>query len=222
MNRSGQLYKYLLIAVTFLGITAAAIVCRCDIYRVIPLYVSLLVMYLQTKASRFSFLLGGCNAAYYAAVYLFLGLYGMALYSILIACPIQIITYIRWKKRACADSTLLKRLTPKQRLCCVAGFCLMWTALYFILNSMGSGYIILDNSICLISTAANLASLLCLIEFPYIQCVAHILNITLYIQMIRQDPRQWTYLIYTTYALICAIISAVYMQKLYNKQNSRP
>ena len=220
MNKSGQLYKYILIAVTFVGITAAAILCRCDVYRVIPLYVSLLVMYLQTKASRFSFLLGGCNAAYYAAVYLYLGLYGMALYSILIACPIQIITYIRWKKRAYADSAILKRLTVKQRIFCVIGFVAIWAVLYLILSAMGSGYIILDNSISVISTAANLASLLCLIEFPYVQCVAHILNITLYVQMVQSEPKQWTYLIYTVYALICGIVSAVYMQKLYNKQKS--
>lgn len=44
------------------------------------------------------------------------------------------------------------------------------------------------------------------------------LNIVLHIQMVQEDPRQWTFLIYTTYALICAAISAVYMQKLYNWQ----
>ena len=217
MKRSDR-YRYILIAVAFTGITAAAILTNSDVYRIVPLYVSLLVMYLQTKASRFSFLLGGCNAAYYAGVYMFLGLYGIAAYSLLIACPIQIFAYIRWKKRAYGNSAVLKRLTAKQRVLSVVGFSALWTGLFVTLRALGSGYILLDNTISVISTASNIASLLYLIEFPYIQCVTHILNITLYVQMIQNEPKQWTYLIYTVYALICGIISAVYMHKLYNKQ----
>ena len=211
-------YRYVLMGIAFVGITAAAICTGSDVYRIVPLYVSLLVMYLQTKASRFSFLLGGCNAAYYAGVYLFLRLYGMAAYSLLLACPIQIVAYIRWKKRTTGNATALKRLSNPQRLLWIAGFAALWTVLYFALRALGSGYILLDNTITVISTAANILSLLCLIEFPYVQCVAHILNITLYIQMISEEPKQWTYLIYTVYALACGVISAVYMHKLYNKQ----
>ena len=217
MKRSDT-YRYMLMAVAFLGITAAAVLTGSDVYRVIPLYVSLLVMYLQTKASRFSFLLGGCNAAYYAGVYLFLGLYGMAAYSLLIASPIQIVAYIRWKKRLSGNETVLKRLTAKQRCLWVLGFGAMWGVLFVILRLLGSGYVLLDNTITVISTAANILSLLCLIEFPYVQCVAHVLNITLYIQMVNTQPKQWTYLIYTVYALCCGIISAVYMHKLYKSQ----
>lgn len=214
----GNIYKYVLICVTAVSIAVAAVLTGCPVYRVIPLFVSLFVMYLQTKASRFSFLLGGCNAAYYGVVYAALGLYGMGIYSILVACPIQIFTYIRWKKRMVANSTVLKSLTAKQRILCVVGFCVAWVALYFALSFFGSAYLILDNSVTLISVCANVASLMYLIEFPYIQCVSYVVNIALYIQMIRDDPGQWTFLIYAVYALICVVISAVYMQKLYNWQ----
>ena len=95
MKLRGHIYKYVLIAITAVAITVAAVLTGCPIYRIVPLYVSLFVMYLQTKASRFSFLLGGCNAAYYAAVYAFLGLSGLALYSVLVASPIQMVAYIR-------------------------------------------------------------------------------------------------------------------------------
>lgn len=221
MKRS-DIYRYFLMAVAFVGITAAAVLTSSDVYRIIPLYVSLLVMYLQTRASRLSFLLGGCNAAYYAGVYLFLGLYGMAAYSLLIACPIQIFAYIRWRKRAWGNSAILKRLTARERITWIAGFAALWTVLFFALRALGSGYILLDNTISVISTAANIMSLLYLIEFPYVQCVSHVLNITLYVQMIQQEPKQWTYLIYTVYALVCGIVSAIYMHRLYNKQKSAP
>lgn len=221
MKRS-DIYRYILMAVAFVGITAAAVLTSSDVYRIIPLYVSLLVMYLQTRASRLSFLLGGCNAAYYAGVYLFLGLYGMAAYSLLIACPIQIFAYIRWKKRAWGNSAILKRLTARERITWIVGFAALWTVLFFALRALGSGYILLDNTISVISTAANIMSLLYLIEFPYVQCVSHVLNITLYVQMIQQEPKQWTYLIYTVYALVCGIVSAIYMHRLYNKQKTAP
>ena len=218
MKLRGHIYKYVLIAITAVAITVAAVLTGCPIYRIVPLYVSLFVMYLQTKASRFSFLLGGCNAAYYAAVYAFLGLYGMALYSVLVASPIQIVTYIRWKKRAYKHSALLKRLTWKQRIMAVAVFAGVWGMLYVLLSSLGSGYLVLDNTVSVIGVASNVASLLYLIEFPYVQCLSLVLNIVLYMQMVQTDPMQWTFLIYTVYALICALISAVYMQKLYNWQ----
>ena len=221
MKLQGNLFRYSLMAITFVGITGAAWLSGCAVYRVVPLYVSLVVMFLQTRASRFSFLLGGCNAAYYAGVYVFLGLYGMALYSILMACPIQIVTYVRWKRRADSQGTRLKRLSVRQRLYWVLGAGAVWGILFMILSAFGSGYIILDNSLAVIGAISNIASMLCLIEFAYIQCVVQVLNIVLYVQMIGNDPRQWTFLIYTVYALACALISGIYMQKLYNKQNSR-
>lgn len=214
----GNIYRYVLMGMTAVLIAVAAVISHCEVYRLLPLYVSLFVMYLQTKASRFSFLLGGCNAIYYGIVYVALGLYGMAMYNALVACPIQIVTYIRWKRRTVANTTILKRLTVKQRVLSLVSFGVAWTVLFFVLLGFGSEYLILDNTVTLISVCANVASLLCLIEFPYIQCVSYVVNIALYTQMIQKDPRQWTFLIYAIYALICCAVSAVYMQKLYNRQ----
>ena len=100
----------------------------------------------------------------------------------------------------------------------VAVFAGVWGILYVLLSSLGSGYLVLDNTVSVIGVASNVASLLYLIEFPYVQCLSLVLNIVLYMQMVQTDPMQWTFLIYTVYALICALISAVYMQKLYNWQ----
>ena len=179
-----------------------------------------MVLFLQTGAYRVCFLIGGLNAAYYAVIYFTLKLYGLSLYSICVACPIQIVTYLRWRRNAYAQATVLRRLSAKQRIGWAVGFLVAWAALYFVLRSFGSGYLILDNTVAIIGTAANLASFLYLIEFPFIQVVSQALNIALYCQVIRDDPRQWTYLIYSVYALICGILSAVYMQKLYLKQQA--
>ena len=210
--------RYMLAAAAFVGITVTAILFSCDVYRIVPLYVSLVVMILQTRANRACFLLGGLNAAYYAVVYVTLKLYGMALYSICVACPLQIITYIRWCRQPYAQATVLRRLTLKQRIGWGAGMAALWAALYLILDAFGSGYLILDNTISVISAAGNVGSMLSLIEFPFMQILAQVLNITLYVKMVAEDPRQWTYLIYSVYALACCGMSACYMQGLYRRQ----
>lgn len=202
----------------FAGITVTAVLFSCDLYRVLPLYVSLIVMIMQTRADRNCFLVGGLNAAYYAVVYVVLGLYGMALYSLLVAFPLQIITWLRWRRNPYAQATVLRRLSVRQRIGWGAGMAGIWLVLYLILNAFGSGYLILDNTISVISAAGNVGSLLSLIEFPFMQVLAHVLNIALYVQMVGEDPRQWTYLIYSVYALACSILSAYYMHGLYLRQ----
>lgn len=218
MDKKKNGFLYLMVAAAFLGITVTGVVYGCPVYRIIPLCVSLVVMILQTRANRMSFLLGGVNALYYAVVYFSLKLYGMSLYSLLVACPLQIVTWLRWRKNAYAQATVLRRLTGKQRLRWTAGLTGAWMGLYLVLDAFGSGYLILDNTISIISTAGNLGSVLSLIEFPFAQILAHVLNITLYVQMVQQEPAQWPFLIFFTYALICSSISAWYMHKLYRKQ----
>ena len=210
--------RYVLVGAAFVGITVTAVLFSCDLYRIIPLYVSLIVMILQTRANRFSFVAGGLNAGYYAVVYFTLKLYGMALYSLLVACPLQIITWLRWRRNPYAQATVLRRLSPKQRIGWSAGLAGIWAVLYLILDAFGSGYLVLDNTISVISAAGNVGSMLSLIEFPFMQILAHMLNITLYVQMVANDPKQWTYLIYSVYALVCSIISACYMHRLYLQQ----
>ena len=220
MKRNQSVIYLFLISIAFVGISATALLFSCDFYRLVPLYVSLLVMFLQTKANRLCFLLGGLNCVYYAFVYFTLQLYGLALYSLCAAFPIQLITYLRWKRNPYRQATILRRLSPKQRLGWAAGLIAAWIGLYFLLAAFGSEYLILDNTISIIFTASNICSLLSLIEFPYVQTTAHILNITLYSNMIQSDPKQWTYLVYSVYALICSLISVYQLRKLYVEQHS--
>ena len=62
MNKKNGLV-YLLAAAAFLGIVVTGVVYGCPVYRMIPLCVSLMVMLLQTRVNRMTFLLGGLNAA---------------------------------------------------------------------------------------------------------------------------------------------------------------
>lgn len=146
MKQNHSALHLVLIGIAFVGITVAAVLFSCNFYRIVPLYVSHLVMLLQTKANRLCFLLGGLNCVYYAFVYFSLHLYGLALYSLCAAFPIQLVTYFRWRRNPYKQATVLRRLTVKQRIGWSLGLIAAWVGLYFLLASFGSEYLILDNT----------------------------------------------------------------------------
>ena len=209
-----------LVFVTFLLITVTGIIFRQVWYRILPLYISLFVMLLQTRANRYAFLLGGLNSILYAIVGFSLKLYGSGCSALLISFPMQVLTFIRWNKESYGNSTVLKRLTNKSRVFFILGFALLWSILYFVLSKLDSGYIILDNTVTILGLFGTVFSLLRLIEYPFISIISSFINLILYIVMLKEHPGQITYVIYTAYSIICCAISLRFMTKLYIKQNS--
>ena len=213
-----NIFRFLLLGAAALGITVTAIFFQPPLLQLLPLYISLIVMLLQTKANRFGYLVGAGNSVLYAIAYFSLHLYGSAIYAISVSFPLQIITFIRWRKRAYGHSTVLRRLSGKQRLVWSMGGIAVWGILYATLSDCGSAYLILDNTVTVIGIASTIGSLLALIEFPFLQIASSIVSCVLYSMMLQEKPSQITYLIYAVYCLICSIISFVYMNALYKRQ----
>lgn len=198
-------FRTVLMLLTAVSITVTAFIFPENILRIIPLYISLFIMLLQTKANRFCFLIGGCNAVLYAIVYFSLKLYGLALYALLVSFPLQLITFLRWSKKAYGKATVLRSLSAKQRICWTIGFATVWLLLYAMLSAFDSGYLILDNTVTLLGIIGTVFSMLSLIEFSFMQIVSGIISCILYVNMLREHPAQITYLIYTIYSLICSV-----------------
>ena len=78
-----NLPRLCLMAVTAILITVTGILFQQSFLRILPLYVSLVVGVLQSRANRYAALLGGINSILYTLVYLYLGLYASAGYAIL-------------------------------------------------------------------------------------------------------------------------------------------
>ena len=207
-----------LLTLTAVAISVTACIFHPPLVRLAPLYVSLFIMFLQTKANRFGYLLGGVNALLYTAAYFSMRLYGSALYALCVSFPLQIITFIRWGKRAYGNSTILNRLTNKQRIIWALGGASVWVLLYLLLSAFGSAYLILDNTITILGIIATIFGMLALIEFQFLQITCGIVSCILYIAMVKDDLSQSTYLIYTIYSLICQMMSVKYMSTLYKKQ----
>lgn len=199
-------------------LTAAGIFFHQSFFRILPLYVSLVVMILSSKVSRYAFLLGGLNSILYAAVYFYYGLYGVAAQAILFSFPMQIITFFNWKKNADKDAVKFRRMKKSALIICCASFAAAWAALYFVLKRLGSDYAVLDNTVTLLGIFASVLTAFAYIEYAWLTLSVAIINIFLYIQVIPAHHDQVTYLIYGIYSLICVSMHFSKARKLWKSQ----
>lgn len=199
-------------------ITAAGIYFDQNFLRLIPLYISLFVMILSAGVSRYAYLLGSLNSILYSLIYLYYGLYGIAAQALLFSFPMQMITFFRWKKNADRDSVKLRKMSAAQRGICLAVFAAAWIVLYFALKYVGSDYAVLDNTSTLMGVFTSVLTALAYIEYTWIMLPAGVINILLYIRVIRENPEQTAYLIYSVYSLICVTIQFFNARALRKKQ----
>jgi len=210
--------KLILILVTAALITVTGILYRQSILRILPLYISLIIGALQSRANRYAPLLGGFNSILYMIVYLYLGLYASAGYALLFSCPIQLVTFVRWSKNKYGNSTQFRRLNTKQRLFVSAAFFLSFAALYLILRAAGSEHQLLDNLSSLLGILISLLTMLAFIEYSYLMLPSGIVSIVLNLATMQEHPEQITYLIFSFYSMICVTQGFFRVRRLYAQQ----
>ena len=216
-----KIFDITLVGTTAILITICSLTFRENVFVVIPLYVSLFVWFLQSKANKYAFLLGGLNSILYAAVDLFNGLYATAVYDVLVSCTLQIITFINWNRHAYGkNSTIFKRLSAKQITLIASAGILLWSGLYFVLSLFNSEYMLFDNTRTLLGIAATILCALSYIEYTYLQQVNIVVSLVLYAMIFKEEPIMITHFIFNIYAFICAIRSFIKMKKLYKEQQS--
>ena len=213
-------YMYALMILTAAGITAAGVIWKQSFFRILPLYISLLVGLYQTRASRYAVLIGGLNSLLYAAVFFYYRVYGSAAQALLVSFPIQMWTFVRWKQHAYGESTVFRRLTGKQRAWIAAGFVLLCAAVFAVLSAFGSQYRVLDTLVTLLGLLTPILTLFAFIEYTWLQLVGGVLITALYIQMLGAYPEQVTYLIYAVYSLICMTLNCTRVRALYARQQA--
>jgi len=189
-----------------------------DVVTAMPLFISIIIMLLQSEANRYALLLGSINSIFYAVVYFMFGLHASALSALCLSFPIQLLTFIRWNKNKYKNSTVFKKMSWKMRgLAVIAGVIAV-----LILNvalEKSSEYYLLDN----ISNAAGISvyilTYFSFVEYPILQILGLILGSTNYIIMMADG--QYTiipHLIYNAYCLVCLIKAAISVFRLYREQ----
>ena len=210
--------KLILIGITAAAITVTGILFRQSVIRILPLYISLIIGALQSRANRYAPLLGGFNSILYMIVYLYLGLYASAGYALLFSCPIQLVTFVRWSRRKYGTSTQFRRLSTKQRILVTAAFLLSFAVLLLVLRAAGSSHQILDNLSTLLGILISFLTMFACIEYSYLMLPSGIVSIILNLATMQEHPEQITYLIFSFYSMICVTQGFFRVRKLYAEQ----
>ncbi len=217
INRQ-MLFPLALTAVSALLITVSGIVFKQEIFRIIPLYISLFVGVLQMKANRFSYLIGGLNCFIYTAIFISLGLYATAASVILFSSPMQLITFWRWNKKSYKRSTKFRSLTAKGWMLIVVAFAVSFFVVNFALDSVDSSHPVIDNLATLVGIVASVLSLLCYREYSWVMLVSGVVNLAFYIVLAIDDPAQITYIVYATNSMICVVCQFFAVRAIYAEQ----
>ena len=207
-----------LIVITAALITWTGIVYKQDVFRIIPLYVSLVVGMLQARANRYACLIGSLNSILYAVVYFSFALYASAVYALLVSFPIQMITFLRGRKRAYKHSTEFRHLSGKQWAILGGLFAVSFAVLYAITTLAGSGYRLLDNSVTLFGIVISILTMLSFREYSWLMLISGSLTIALDATMTVDHPAQITYLIFACYSMICVVRQFFAVRGLYKEQ----
>ena len=221
MRFSERSRSILLVVLTVLCaglITWSGIVYGQKFYRMLPLYVSLVIGFLQSRASRYAPLLGSLNCLVYTAVYFGLGLYASAANAFFISFPLQMLTFLRWKKRAYKHSTQFRKLSVKQWILGGLAFAAVFTASNLILSALDSGYAFLDSAAALLDVLVNILRLLAFREYSWIMFISGGTAIALNSSMLPQRPSQITFVIYAIHSFICIVIQFFSVRRLYAEQ----
>lgn len=212
---------YALIAITFVLITLLGIKYPQNMLNTAPLYVSIIVMLLQTRVNRYAFLIGGLNSLLYAAVYFYYGLYGSAFYAITVSFVLQIATFINWGRNSYKKtSTVFKAMGAKKFSIFAVIFMACWLVCYYVFKKLGSSHTLLDNSIMLIGIVTTFMTMFAYVEWTYLQLLNGIISVVLYAGMIKENPEMTAYLVFTVYSIICTFETLLNVRKVYKEQRS--
>lgn len=213
-----KLSKKIIIVVTGAAILAAGIICKQQFFLMIPLFVSLFVMSFQSEANRLGALAGALNSVIYTVAYIIMGVYGSAASAFLFSFPIQLGTFFNWKKKAYKHTVVFKKMTVKQRLLFCGAVLAAWVALAAVFIHLEYEYAVLDSISFLFGFVVPILTMLAYIEYTYLWIIQSVIGLFLNVQMVVNDYRQTTYLIYGVYALYCVICAFVNVRKFYKEQ----
>ena len=214
-----HLPRLCLMAVTAILITVTGIWFHQSLIRILPLYVSLVVGILQSRANRYASLLGGMNSILYALVYIYLGLYASAGYAILFSFPLQIMTFILWSRRKQGESTRFRKMSWRCRVAVLLGYLACFVILRAVLQAAGSNYQLLDNLTSLTGILISVLTMFAFVEYTWLMLPSGMLSIVLNISTMQTNPEQITYVIFSFYSIICVSIQFFRVRKLYAEQN---
>ncbi len=210
--------KKIIIILTGLAILIAGVVCKQEFFLMIPLFISLFVMSFQSEANRIGALIGAINSVIYTAAYIYMGVYASAASAFLFSFPIQLGTFFSWKKKSYKHSVLFRKMTTKQRILFFSSVTVMWIILAAVFIHFDYEYAIFDSISFLLGFIVPVLTMLAYKEYTYLWIVQSLVGLLLNVQMVINDYKETTYLIYGIYATYCVICAFFSVRKLCKEQ----
>ncbi len=210
--------KIIIIVATGIAILVAGILCKQEFFLMIPLFVSLFVMAFQSEANRVGALIGSINSLIYTAAYIYMGVYASAASAVLFSFPVQLLTFFRWKKNAYKKTVVFRKMSAKMRVGCIVAFLIAWGIMASVFMHLDYEYAILDSCTFLFGFITPVLTMLAYIEYTYLWIIQSVVGVFLNIQMVANDYKETTYLIYGVYALYCVICAFINVHKFYKEQ----
>ena len=106
----------------------------------------------------------------------------------------------------------------KMRIISSLGFILVWAVVSVACVHFEYEYAILDSCLFLFGLVTPILTMLAYIEYTYLWIVQSVVGVFLNIQMVVNDYKETTYLIYGVYALYCVICAFINVHKFYKEQ----
>ncbi len=200
-------------AITFVMIAVGAVYFKLNVFKFLPLLISIAVMFLQSKVNRFAFLVGALNSVLYAIAGVYMTLYSTAAYAFFVSFPLQIITFINWNRNTHDGATETKRLNAKGRISMFAIMAGVWLILFAVFSGLGSPYLVIENTSSVIGIVTTVLCMLRYSEYAILQIVGGVIGLYLYIVMSIDDPSNLVWVVFQVYSKICTLVAFIRMNK---------
>jgi len=215
-----RVFSYALILITASGITLSTVLNSESFLRVLPLYISLFVMLLNSTANRYGILIGALNSIFYGVVYLQFGLYGSAVSCFAFSASIQFISFFRWSRHSYKKTTVFRKLSGKKRICLILVLAAAYAISAISLKLSGGSYVLLDAMSIPLGFIIPFLNLFACVEYTYCQLLGTPFSIIIASLMIPTTPAQTAYLIYHVYSYICIIKAFFNVKEIYKEQHT--
>ena len=203
--------------VTFTSILTTGIIFHQEFWKMLPLFISLVVMLLQAKVNRYAYLLGGLNSILYAVAYFSMGIRESALSALLMSFPLQVITFILWQRKTTKNVTKLRKLNIWAIMGISAAFILAFVAMFFWFphdETASTFTVVMDTSTTLLGFVTTMLTLLRFREYIITQIAALPLSLSMHVMiMVGGNMANITYVIYTAYCAVCLAMAAARIAK---------
>lgn len=215
-----KVFSYALILITASGITVFTALNSESFLKVLPLYISLFVMFLNSTANRYGIIVGAFNSILYGVVYLQFGLYGSAVSCFAFSAPIQFLSFIRWSRHSYKKTTVFRKLSGKKRICLLLILIVAYVCSVIALKLSDGRYVFLDAVSIPLGLLIPILNMFAYVEFTYGQLFSTPFTIVIATLMIPTTPAQSAYLVYHVYSYICIIKAFFNVKEIYKEQHA--